>query len=467
MKDKNFQIAYLISTWQKDHVLGFEQLFGIKLDEQQRNLVRCAQKTRARVAVKSGTGCGKTFTLAGLTYLYLLIFNNVRIMTPSPSYQQLSRVYRTELDVLYSMMHEDFKPFFKDGLFKERVELNIPGEKPRVCDLVTANPANETSLQGGHTKGGPYIILLDEASGVEDIIYQILLRTLTTPETKFICTSNPTKNQGFFYDIFQKEIEGWDRITFNGFDSAHVDDEWIKEMASTFGEDSDTYRIGVLGEFGRIGENSFFPAHIIDGAYGRKCHVSDFGKYPKITGVDVAGGGKDKTVFLTRQGPFIIDIERHQGLDSMEVTAALVQYSHRISPAKIYVDAHNFGSGVGPRGRELGLNIEDVLVASRSPNPTAYFNLRAWLYGEVRSWLANGGCIPEDEDLRKDLMNCMYTHSGKLAIQIIAKHIMRSKGFDSPDTLDALSFTMVDNIYMQAVRNVQPRKIKAANYLYV
>jgi len=459
MSDINKKIQLLVSLWSEDHVLGIESLFNIKLDEQQKELVRAAQKDNCRVAVKSCTGAGKTFCLAALTFLYLLIYDDCRILVSSPSNAQLHRVYRTEIDKLYALMNLVFQDMFE--LFSEKI--CVKG-MARVANLVTANPSNLESLQGGHSKN--YIILLDEASGVDDAVFHTLIRTLSSGNTKFICTSNPTRNRGFFYSIFKEQWHTWVRITFNGFKSEHVTEEWIKEIKETFGEDHDSYIIGVLGEFGRMGEDSFFPSTLIESAFSIHMPLTAYMAYPRITGVDIAGAGGDHTVFLTRQGPRVVDIEKHQGLNSMEVVAALSAYIMKMNPSCIYVDANGLGDGVYHRARELGFPVKPVLQSGKSPRPVAYFNLRAYLYGEIRDWMTNGGSLPSDEQLKDELSNTLFTYSPSMSIQLLSKKQLKSKGIKSPDILDALSFTFAEKAFQSELTRVSPLPVRAPKFLW-
>lgn len=459
MSDLNKKVQVLISLWSQDHVLGIESLFGIKLDNQQKELIVGAQEDDSRIAVKSGTGCGKTFCLAALTFLYLLVYDDCRILVSSPSNSQLHRVYRTELDKLYALMNPVFQDMF--DMYSEKIVIK---GMARVANLVTANPSNLESLQGGHSKN--YIILLDEASGVDDQVFHTLQRTLSSGKTKFICTSNPTRNRGFFYTLFKEQWHTWKRITFNGFDSDHVTQKWIDETKDTFGVDHDSYVIGVLGNFGRMGEDSFFPSTLIESAFSIHLPVTSYMAYPKIAGVDVAGAGGDSTVFLTRQGPRVIDIEKHQGLDSMQIVAALSAYIMKMNPACIYVDANGIGDGVYHRSRELGFPVKPVFQSGKSPRPVAYFNLRSFLYGEVRDWMTNGGSLPNEETLRDELSNTLFTYSPSMSIQLLSKKQLKSKGIKSPDILDALSFTFAEKAFQSELTMVRPLPVRPPKCLW-
>ena len=102
----------LVETWQDDNVLGIESLFDIELTEQQKELVRLADDQKARVAVSSCTGSGKTAVLSMLTLLYLMILPDCRILITSPSSQQLRRVFYAEVKKWVRRMPEQFQEYY-------------------------------------------------------------------------------------------------------------------------------------------------------------------------------------------------------------------------------------------------------------------------------------------------------------------------------------------------------------------
>ena len=158
----NEQLEQLILTWSEDYVLGIESLFDVELTEQQKQLITLAKNPQARIAVSSATGTGKTAVLCMLTYLFLMVLPDCRILITSPSYSQLVRVFSAELDKWHRKMPEMFQKMFDVG--KEKVSYLGAKKYLHFASLVTASVENKESLQGGHSMS--YVILCDEASGV-------------------------------------------------------------------------------------------------------------------------------------------------------------------------------------------------------------------------------------------------------------------------------------------------------------
>jgi len=89
----NEELADLFIDWDDDPIQGIRELFGVEPTGQQIDLITKAWKTRARVAVSSCTGAGKTAALVWITYLLLLIKDDCRVLVTSPSFTQLTRVF--------------------------------------------------------------------------------------------------------------------------------------------------------------------------------------------------------------------------------------------------------------------------------------------------------------------------------------------------------------------------------------
>lgn len=451
---KTEKINLLIRAWQPDPVFGIESLFGIKLDDQQRSLIIAAHKENSRVACKSGTGLGKTACLVWLTAYYLLTLDDVRILITAPSHNQLDRVFKSEWDKWFGRMPEDIQALFE--VKKESISVKMKKDV-RLCSLVTGNPQNLQNLQGGHSKN--YVVFFEECNGLEDSVIKTLLGTLGSSKSKVIMVANPVVPRGMYYELFQKKNKRWTLLTFDAFHCDRVELSWIEEMKDLYGEDGDEYLIRVLGKFGKLGENSFFSAPSIEAAVQEDLPTAAYASYPVVMGVDVARFGVDSTVFILRQGPKLLKIVEHRGLDTMEVANKVLDFHSRYHPVQIFIDGIGVGSGVVDRCKEFGLPYVDVVVSSKSSNPRVYGNLRSQLYGELRDWLDNGADILDNDRLLLELAGSWYTYNNKLQIMLPSKKEIKSKGQTSPDVLDSLALTMASGAYGYISNNAKPRKV--------
>lgn len=457
----NHKVAQLLLTYKDNPILGIESLFSVTLDDQQRQLVQAASDPEARVAVKSGQGCGKTSTLVWLTMLFLLTLEDCRILITAPSAQLLDRVYHSEFLKWYARLPDVFKNFFD----VKKESIHIKGKEYQMVSLVTGNPSNIEGLQGGHATN--YIIFGDEASGLEEKVFDTLLGTLGAGHGRFILTSNPVRNSGRFYEIFASENPRWERITFSGVSSAQISRSWLEDMKAMYSEDDDNYQIRVLGNFGRFGEQQFISSALIEQCTKNFLEFKEYANYPKIAGVDVARFGMDQTVFCMRQGPKIVDVTKFSNLDTMEVAARIVDYCQRLSPQVIYIDSIGVGAGVYDRCVQLGLPVKEVIVSQKSTKPAMYGNFRAQLWGSMRDWMNNGGDIPDDKDLSSQLNSMQYTYNNKMQILLMSKKDIKRMGLPSPDIADSLALTFAGEVYTANTSRAYKRNIKKNNYCWV
>jgi hypothetical protein len=456
------KLAKLLKLYKDKPLVAMEQLFQVVPDAQQASLIETACKPGCRIAVKSAQGAGKTSTLVWLTLYFLLVLDDCRILVTSPSANQLHRVFHAEALKWVAKMPPVFKDFFE--ITTKRI--NIVGRPFQKADLVTASAENQENLAGGHSEN--YVILADEASAIEEPVFDVLQGTLGTGSGgRFIMTANPVRNSGRFYEIFSRKPEIWSRITFDARHSGQINKSWIKEMADFYGEDSDRYKTRVLAEFPRASEEQFIPTGFVEEAIERNLMPSAYRGFPKVMGCDVARFGSDETVFVLRQGPKILDTKRYNGLDTTEVAAHIVDFFHMHQPEAIYIDAIGIGAGVFDQCQQFGLPVVEVVVSQRSSNPKEYFNLRSQLWGEMRGWLQNGADIPNDPELQSQMCGMTYNYNGKLQMQMANKKDLKKQGLASPDIPDAISLTFAPNTRTYSPAMKQKRNVIKSTYHWV
>ena len=459
----------LLVFWASDHVAAIESIFGVTLTEQQRQLVRLADNQTARVACASCTSSGKTAVLSMLVFLYLLVLPDCRILITSPSFQQLSRVMAQELAKWHRAMPKQLQDLFV--LTREKVEYKGSSKYIQVANLVTASTESMETLQGGHSQS--YCVLMDEASGVPEDAFDVLLATLGSGQGgRFIMVSNPVRSSGSFYNIFARDIPGWTKLYFSAYDSPNVSRAWIDEMISTYGADSDLVRMRVHGQFPRIGAAQFISGDVVEEAIRNTIHPSSYSNFPRVVGCDVARYGDDSTVFCLRQGPKLLDFKIFKGLDTMEVSGKLAEYYALHQPVKIFIDSIGVGAGTYDRCKQLKLPVAEVIVSNKSTEPNVYCNLRSQLWGKMRDWLQNGADIPtysrdRETNLASQLTSIEYFYNAKMQIQLLAKKDLKKLGYESPDIADSLSLTFADAVYEGKSRHFTKRPIKTARFMWV
>jgi hypothetical protein len=216
-------------------------------------------------------------------------------------------------------------------------------------------------------------------------------------------------------------------------------------MKDKYGEDSNAYRVRVLGDFPRTDDDTMLAYELVQGAMDRD--IIPAPGAPTTWGVDVARFGSDRSALAKRHGSVITELRTWRNLDLMQLTGAIkAEYDGALPsqrPMDIYVDSIGLGSGVVDRLRELKLPAQGINVSETPAMAGTYANLRAELWGKFKGWLEVRGCkLPKDDQLLAELTAVRYTFtsSGKLLLE--PKDAMRKRGLSSPDMADAVVLTM-------------------------
>ncbi len=140
-------------------------------------------------------------------------------------------------------------------------------------------------------------------------------------------------------------------------------------------------------------------------------------------------------------------MEKHQGLDLMQLAARVAERAAAEQVRAVFVDEGGVGAGVVDRLRQLGVpfvfGINFGGAAERwGPDGAKplYANKRAEMWGNLREWLADAS-LPDDPELRADLSAVEYGYNGKGEIQLEKKEDMKKRRLASPDIGDALALT--------------------------
>lgn len=454
----------LVLHYQQDPLAMIHAMGATPTNQQILLLHDAIVNPKARVAVKSCTSSGKTATVAWLILWGLATQDDIRILATAPTWPLLNRVMRTEVDKWLQQL----PPIMQDMYIPSQEKLIRKGKTTHRCDFATASSENEQALAGGHS--GNYWIFADEGSAIEDKVFEVLVGTLSYGSGgKLIVTTNPTRSVGFVYDLFTQGNPHWKLHTFTAFGSPHISQEYIQEVKDTYGEDHDFYRVRILGEFPKASSLQFFPTDIVENAARRNLQLTDYHHYPKVGGIDIARFGDDSTVFVTRQGPKIIDITRYKGLNTMEVAGLMMQYWQYHGHKVLFVDGTGLGAGVVDRGRELGVPLVDVVVANRSSNPRRYVNVRSQLAGSTKEWLENGADIPNDSQLKRQFVAVEYGHNNKLQVMLMSKKDLKKRNGFSTDDVDAIALTFAEETFLTLGRGAagsRAREVVMGNYLW-
>ena len=125
------------------------------------------------------------------------------------------------------------------------------------------------------------------------MIFEVGEGSLSTPNAKVVMTGNPTRTSGYFFNAFSAMRDRWTLMTVACKDSSQVAPEYIEDMGIKYGDDSNVYRVRVLGEFPRAEDDTVIPLYMVDSSLNRDVQVDPY--TPVVWGLDVANFGSDRT----------------------------------------------------------------------------------------------------------------------------------------------------------------------------
>lgn len=309
----------------------------------------------------------------------------------------------------------------------------------------TARPEKPEALQGFHSDH--VLFLIDEASGIADVVFEVAEGALSTDGAYVVMAANPTRQSGYFYDSHHKMREQWATLHVDAETCARVSRSYIEGMAKKYGVDSPIYKVRVKGEFSNA-IDGVIPLEWCAAAVSRDVAVVDGAK--TVWGLDVARFGDDSTAIAKRKGNHQLEPTREwYGKDTMQ-TVGLIKAEWDETPAKqrpssINVDVIGIGAGVVDRLREQGLPVYGVNVAESSSTKDKYNRLRDELWFEGREWLQRRDCrLCDDDGLIGELTTPRYTVMSNGKIVVERKDELKKRGVASPNRADAWLLTFAN-----------------------
>lgn len=406
------------------------------------------QEAAIRLAVSSGNGVGKSTLVSFIILWAMSTMRDARAVVTANNETQLKTKTWAELSKWYHrMINKDWFELTATSLYS----VEDGHDKNWRCDMIPWNKANPQAFAGLHNEGKRVLMVMDEASNIPDVIWEVAEGALTDSDTEIIwCVfGNPARNTGRFRECFRAQASLWNGLTV---DASTVEgtnkvqhDEWIK----TWGEDSDFVRVHVKGQFPRASTMQFIESDIV--AEARRREPVYVASDPLVLAIDVARGGEDNMVFRFRRGKDArgippTRIPGSESRDSMAMVRIGVDLIEKHKPDAVFLDATGVGGPLADRFRELGYHVLDIQFASKSPDPH-YANMRAYMWGKCREWLREGGAIDDSPELESGLISVEYSHNSQMdRLLLESKESMKKRGLDSPDDADALCMTFAYSV---------------------
>ena len=221
--------------------------------------------THHRIAVKSGNGLGKGFTAAIATLWFLHTHNPAIVLTTAPTFRQVRHILWRQIHTLHrrnpavlggQLLHTRWE------LAQDRYALGLSADTP-------------DQFQGFHSPN--LLLIVDEAEGVPDPIYDAITAITTTAHAQLLLLGNPTTNSGAFRRAFHQERHTYKTITISALDSPNltanhpiipglVTPQWVQERQQIWGINNPLYQSRVLGQFPDQTPDTLIPLSLIEAA---------------------------------------------------------------------------------------------------------------------------------------------------------------------------------------------------------
>lgn len=403
-----------------------------------------------QIAVASGHGVGKSTLVAWIVKWAADTAPDTRGVVTANTEKQLATKTWAELGKWHNLsITREFFEATATAYFSKDPSRRLTWR----IDAVPWSEKNTEAFAGLHNKGKRLILIMDEASAILDMIWEVAEGAMTDSDTEIIwlVTGNPTRNTGRFKECFPggQFAKYWRSRSVDSRSVPQTNKAQIAKWADTYGEDSDFFRIRVKGEFPSIGEMEFFSSDDVEAAAIREVSVSM--NDPLALGVDVARYGKNNSVIYPRKGrdARTFPRKRFQGLSTVALAEQVFETNSTLRADGIMVDGGGVGGGVVDNIRRKRLHCYEVQFGAKDDTPHAVFgsdgekyaNKRSGMYGAARAWLRTGA-IPDEPDFKKQFKSIRYIINKKDEIQLISKEDMLKIDPDAEfDDIDAFVLT--------------------------
>jgi len=427
-------------------------VLGANLWAMQKEIARSVFLNR-RTVVPSCEGSGKTYVAGRIALAFLINFKPSTVITTAPSDRQVTQILWREI----ATAHANARIPLPGTVLTKQLDIEDD------WFALGFSTDQQERFQGFHNEN--VLVIVDEASGVSDLVYQALENPLATGNTHLLLIGNPTQPVGKFRDAVTSKL--YHQINISAFDTPNfthwgitLDDiragTWegkIKgempcpflvtparaaERLEDWGEGSYLFQTFVMGRFPDAGVNNLIPLHLIEQAMSRQPTPDDMAGV-KICALDVSRYGDDETVFGTKIGKVIRPLITWGHQDTMYTAGRTARHTKEIKPAITRVDSVGVGGGVVDRLKEVGVKVAPINVGEKAVDSEKFLNKRAEAYFHLLKLLEDGEVIlPNDPKLKSQLADIRYKYTSRSQMQIETKEEMKSRGSKSPDLADTI-----------------------------
>jgi len=377
----------------RDPVYHLREVQGVAYLPKYSNQIARTIQANNFTAIKACHGIGKTFTMGRIVPWFLTTHRNSIVLTTAPTYRQVNDLLWNEIRQAHRKSFYPLGGTITDGaprwtISEKWYALGFSYDRKNSSSSKEGENTN-SSGQGYHAED--MLIVIDEATGVDDFVFDQIAAMATSGNVRIVAIGNPTSKRSKFYSLFDNRA--WANLSLSCFDSPNlkannfttVDDlrreldallrlsqdemlhrirsykkprpalttaQWVMTMAlpDQWGIDSAPFQSRVLSIWPEVEEDVLMPESIVREATERREErpLASI-PYMRLVGVDCARKGRDKTVItVIEDWTVVLRVELSQK-DSVEVGGRIVDIlsqRNRATIERVLIDATGVGAGV-------------------------------------------------------------------------------------------------------------------------
>ena len=487
----------LMNSWRSDWNKFARDVLGVTLDAEQQAILSSVQHN-PRTSVASGTARGKDFVaaVAAICFLYLTprwnrkgeLVENTKVALTAPTDRQVRNIMLPEISRLFNRAKARGATLpgrlTAYDIQTESKEWFLTGFK--------ADEHNHEAWSGFHAVNTMFVVT--EASGISENIFEAIEGNLQG-NSRILIVFNPNTPVG--YAARSQKGDRWAKFRLNSLTAPNVvehsnrfagqvDYAWVQDKlqqwCTPISEDEvteefddfhfegrwyrpeDLFRIKVLGKFPKVAEDVLIPMQWLEAAHERWKEANGIepsDDWQECLGVDVAGMGRDATVYCRRKNIWVAPFRcQNSGgtADHMRV-AGEIRAARQRSP-RLFVSIDTIGEGAGVYSRCVEVEPNSPYIISCKYSEAAkmneremtdttgerrFANMRAYLFWAVRDWLDprnnTGAMLPPDSLFDEEATEIRWSVRSDGRILIEPKDEIKKRIGRSTDRFDALANT--------------------------
>jgi len=295
------------------------------------------------------------------------------------------------------------------------------------------------------------ICYIEEAHALTKDQWDVINPTIRKEHSEIIILFNPQHRNDFVFQNFvEKPRENSLVRKINYDENPFISETIMAVIEEEKKTDYEEYLHIYQGQPREGDDRALFAYSEIENAMdGNFDGVDDTGV--ESMAVDVARYGKDSSVITKRKGQKVYDIQTFKGYSTEEL-ATKVDNEFRTRPFDgVAIDTIGVGAGVFDKLKHMGVKgLIEANVAMKAGDEKVYQNKRSEMYFNLKAFVARGGKLPDDAELKEELLAITYFYnkmSGK--IQLVAKDDLKELIGRSPDKSDSVA--------LHFFRDIRPR----------